>query len=173
MRARAMIVLGCLGLVACARAAMPPASPPGAHPKSEEPASAPPGEMQQAPLQDAAGAEAECAPAPRSTTSVGPMREGPYARPPSSVDALDRDAWQLLDDLSVAEGVALSGQAGCERACRALRSMMRSADRLCAMAEDDAEKRVCDEAQRRVRWAKDTVRSNCRRCEDGPNLGTD
>jgi hypothetical protein len=89
------------------------------------------------------------------------------------MDAPDRDVWQLLDDLSMAEGLALSGQGGCERACRALRSMIRSADRLCAMAEDDAEKRVCDEAQRRVRWAKDTVRSNCRRCDDGPNLGTD
>lgn len=173
MRARVMIVLGCLGLVGCTRAAMPPASPPGAHPASEEPASMAPGEMQRAPSQDAAGAEAECAPAPASTTSVGPRGEARYARPPSSVDKPDRDAWQLLDDLSVAEGVALSGQAGCERACRALRSMIRSADRLCAMAEDDAEKRVCDEAQRRVRWAKDTVRSNCRRCDDGPNLGTD
>lgn len=173
MRARAMIVLGCLGLVGCARAAPPPASPSGAYPQSEEPSSIPPGEAQRAPSQDAPGAEAECAPAPASTAPVGPAGTGRYARPPSSVDTADRDVWQLLDDLSVAEGLALSGQAGCERACRALRSMIRSADRLCAMASDEAEKRVCDEAQRRVRWAKDTVRSSCRRCDDGPDLGTD
>ncbi len=172
MKAREVVVLGCLGLVGCAKASQPPASPAGAYPRSEAPASAPSPEVQQEPSQDAAGAEAECAPAPTSMP-LGPMGEGRYARPPSTVDTPDRDVWQLLDDLSVAEGLALSGQAGCDRACRALRSMIRSADRLCAMAEDEAEKRVCDEARRRVRWAKDTVRSNCRRCDEGPSLGED
>jgi len=78
--------------------------------------------------------------------------------------------WTLLEDFTVAEDLTLSGQGGCADACRALRSMVRSAQRLCAMAENEDEQRVCREVHRRVRQARDFVRASCGRCEKGPDL---
>lgn len=96
-----------------------------------------------------------------------------YAQPPSDARAGDDELMRLFEDFTVAESLALSGQAGCEHACQALRSMMRSAERLCAMAQSDQEQRICTEARRRVRDAREFVRSSCQRCVDGPDLDED
>jgi hypothetical protein len=95
----------------------------------------------------------------------------PFAQPPpGTVGQVQPEMWTLFEDLSVAESLALSGQGGCVHACRALRSMTRSAERLCALAREQGEQRMCDDARRRVREARGVVRSACGRCDGGPDL---
>lgn len=104
------------------------------------------------------------------TESLGGA-SSPFAQPPlDTVGPVRSEMWTLFEDFSVAESLALSGQGGCVHACRALRSMTRSAERLCSLAREDGEQRMCEDARRRVREARVVVRSACRRCDGGPNL---
>jgi len=74
---------------------------------------------------------------------------------------------QILVEFAQAEAMVLAQGASCQRVCQALDSMVRSANRLCAMASRDDEKLACEEAQRRVRLAVEMVRASCGACERG------
>ncbi len=165
------IAPACVVFVGCGGAAKLPASaspPSGGEQQYGEPAS----ESEESPESGGGYGEGYTQQPKRDRVeSVRP--ETRYAQPPSDARGSDDELMRLFEDFTVAESLALSGQAGCEHACQALRSMMRSAERLCAMAEDDREQRVCTEARRRVRDARQFVRSSCGRCEDGPDLDED
>jgi hypothetical protein len=57
---------------------------------------------------------------------------------------------------------AQAGQSRCDRACRALASMQRSADRLCSLAGESDQR--CDNVRHRVRAARHLVRQLCSDC---------
>jgi hypothetical protein len=167
-------------LVGCGGASKSPASAPsGGYQQYGEPGAAPEAGAEESPKAGAGGARPpdsyQQQPKRDRFESVRPQSR--YAEPPSSetheLDAAQDELMRVFEDFTVAESLALSGQAGCEHACQALRSMIRSAERVCALAQNDREQRVCTEARRRVRDARDFVRSSCGRCVDGPDLDED
>lgn len=171
-----LLLVAGTGLAGCGGAAHPAAGAPPA------PAAKEPGAHDERQLQSPEDApEMEESPEggglPGSTLEQ-PAREkrrrsnGRFAQPPPGdlPETTGADVWTLLEDFAVAESLTLSGQGGCQGACRALRSMMRSADRLCGLAETDQERRVCEQVRQRVQAARDHVRSSCGRCVHGPDL---
>ena len=101
-----------------------------------------------------------------------------YAQPPpSSLGppelSLSRAVRGFADELLVAEAAVLAAGHDCSSACRALRSMQRSAARLCSIASSDEEREVCRRAQDRVRVARERVRTSCSQCTGGPALEPD
>jgi len=166
-----------VALVGCGGASKSPASTPsGGYQQYGEPgAEAPESQGDESPGAGGARPPATYQQPPRRDQFESVRPQTRYAEPPSS-DArkgADDELMRVLEDFTVAESLALSGQAGCEHACQALRSMIRSAERVCVLAQNDQEQRVCTEARRRVRDARDFVRSSCGRCVDGPDLDED
>jgi hypothetical protein len=52
----------------------------------------------------------------------------------------------------------------CEAACRALASMERATSHLCSLADEDADRRRCDDARGRLAEARKRVRGACGTC---------
>lgn len=75
-----------------------------------------------------------------------------------------------FEDFLVAELALSHASDACSDACRALRSMVRAAERMCALASSDEEAVRCEAARGRVRGAREHVRRACRVCPDGPPL---
>lgn len=131
-------------LAACGGAAPPPAAPASTPaPASEEaPMAAPP------PATAGAGSESESV---QSTAPDQPgARAAARARARSDFDGARRE-------LSVAGS-------DCATACRALASMERAATRLCELATADDGRDACDDAQAKLREAKDRVHATCGGC---------
>lgn len=78
-----------------------------------------------------------------------------------------------LDDFLVAQLALIRAANACDDACRALRSMSRAADRLCAMAASDDELERCERARDIVAEARVRVRQTCQSCPGGPDLEKD
>jgi hypothetical protein len=57
-----------------------------------------------------------------------------------------------------------AAQGDCEAACRALASMQRATERLCALAGEPDDRRRCEDARKRLLAARDRVRSACGEC---------
>ena len=75
-----------------------------------------------------------------------------------------------FEDFRVAEMALTSASGACEDACRALRSMVRATERMCAIVANEDEQDRCEDARDRVRGAREHVRSACRTCPQGPPL---
>jgi hypothetical protein len=142
----------------------------GASCRSERPAkSAPAAPAAEQPFEsDAAGRGQgyEQSPAESPESSYGP--NAPTSVHPATEPKADVD--RLFEDLTVAESIILAKGYACADACRALRSMERSAARLCAIAQSDREVDRCRDAEERVRDAKRRVRTACVSCPGGPPL---
>ncbi len=152
----------------CAGSRSEPMAPAPASPESYESVS--PGADAEEPAYSEAEAPTRDRGQERRAESLGGSTS-PFAQPPpGTVGSVQPEVWTLFEDFSVAESLALSGQGGCVHACRALRSMTRSAERLCALAREEGEQRMCEDARRRVRQARGVVRSACVRCDGGPDL---
>jgi hypothetical protein len=67
-------------------------------------------------------------------------------------------------ELARAEAALAAAQGDCAAACRALASMQRATDHLCALVEDSSDGRRCEDARKRLLAARDRVRSSCGDC---------
>jgi len=159
-----------LGLVGCASGQREPGAAPGSfdgEPAADQPSAAPPEaeglrisetedddprlalDRAEAELERILGGERDYAtpptatPADPETTSVD--SGGESGRPAKRADAL--------------------GGGPCHAACRALASMRRSADRLCAISGDDEPR--CGDARGRVERAEERVSAHCPACAEG------
>jgi hypothetical protein len=161
MTGRILTWLGCLLAVGCAARAEPVSYPPafGSPADHQQPS-----EIQEPKASDFQ----EASPSQSLSGTLG--QSGQYAQPPEAT-SFSSEITLLLEDVSVAEQLALSGQGGCMEACRALRSMERSVARLCSLADEQGQPRACEEARRRFHDAKVVVRSACAHCSGGPELG--
>ncbi len=136
----------------------PPASP------ASEPASDKSG---QAPAQAAPGAP-EHDGSPESVTAPAPTGTGQGGDKKAELRAQQREARR---DLERAERDAQTGD--CPGACRALASMERAAAHLCSLATAAGDSASdCDDAERRLKAARDRVRAACGTCPGGPSLDT-
>jgi len=133
-------------LAACGGAAPPPAAPASTPaPASEEaPMAAPP------PAAAGAGAGSESESVQSTAPDQPGARAAARARARSDFDGARRE-------LSVAGS-------DCATACRALASMERAATRLCELATADDGRDACDDAQAKLREAKDRVHATCGGC---------
>jgi hypothetical protein len=148
-----------------APARTPPAAPHGQYPYAESKA---------ADTEPGYGAAQAPAPAGEASPELPSSRERSYAQPPAPLapqhGALPKRERDLIDDFVVAEAAMLNAGSDCAAACRALRSMQRSAARLCSIASSDDERDRCRAAQDRVRAARERIRSACGHCSGGPSL---
>jgi hypothetical protein len=148
---RRSAVLGILGAglcVACggAKESAPPRSP------AAEPPTYPASQQKSAEAAPQPGA------APGATQGAYPS-----APAPTSPEA----AWS---DMSHAQMELDAAPGDCTRACRALRSMDRSAGRVCTIADDRSR---CTAAKDSVLRARAKVRASCNQCPDGTSVDAD
>lgn len=87
---------------------------------------------------------------------------GPVAEAPASAGASARAAARV--ELARAEAALAAAQGDCAQACRALASMQRATNHLCALVEGSDDGRRCEDARRRLLAARDRVRSSCGEC---------
>jgi hypothetical protein len=121
-----------------------PAATPAGYPGAAPPALAPP-PAEPSPVSEEAP--------PRSATvdtTKAPSRE---AQRSAARSELER--WEASLKASVSD---------CAAACRALASMSRAAEHLCALVDSSDDQRRCDDAKRRVAGARDRVRQTCGVC---------
>lgn len=110
----------------------------------------------------AAGARPDSAPgqAADSAADMSPM--SPTAEAPATAEASGRAAARV--ELARAEAALAAAQGDCAVACRALASMQRATDHLCALVEDSDDGRRCEDARKRLLAARNRVRSSCGEC---------
>lgn len=124
----------------------------------------------ESPMQDSArGQEAESSRYPGSAAPSSPN----YAQPPPSAAGglgLAGNLGAMWAQFENAEALTLSAGADCAGACKALKSMQRSAVGICGLSSTDSDKVRCQAAQDRVRAARDRIRNACGQCHDGPSL---
>jgi hypothetical protein len=149
-----------LALAACAEAPPPPAAPPQPPPGvfvAGTPRDVSPVDHEMLAIGQAEEEIDRLFPGANAPTS--PRKAGPAPSPPPPPPKLaDRDA---AKDEARAGGLAASGDP-CAVACRALASMVSSAEHLCHLAgEGDGR---CDDARARVRGASARVKSSCPGC---------
>jgi hypothetical protein len=94
--------------------------------------------------------------APGEPSSVTAAPEGPFT-PVGTLSAAAAQLERAEEDLAASAN-------DCAVACRALASMRRAAEQLCALSETSDDARRCDEAKRRVATAQDRVVRACGRC---------
>lgn len=100
-------------------------------------------------------------PPPPPTAATVPVVPGPPARAQAVAD-LDRATREL--DLAAND---------CGSACRALASLERATARLCELADEPDDRAKCDDAKKKLRAARDRVRSSCSSCPGGPSVDRD
>lgn len=93
------------------------------------------------------------APPAAAATSPGDASSGARAR-----EAARAELARAQRDLETANS-------DCAAACRALASMERATDHLCALAGDSDDQSRCDDARRKVLAARERVRSTCGSCQ--------
>jgi hypothetical protein len=71
---------------------------------------------------------------------------------------------QARQELARAEAQLEAARSDCAAACRALASMQRATEHLCALADESDDRRRCEEARKRLLAARDRVRSSCGGC---------
>ena len=154
-------LLVCVSLVSACKMDKVPATPeaPPPPPHSEAPSPTQPGMYGQPAVGSPESPSADVESGGRKSTHRRDMLQ----RPSSTFD-------ELVEDFAVAESAFLQTTGACTDACRALRSMMRAADRMCVMAATDSERERCGTARQRVRSAVELVRSACRTCNGNPVL---
>jgi hypothetical protein len=108
------------------------------------------------------GAEASFDEAEQDLQAVLGERESYGYGEQSGGDALEPPAADRPSELSQHKSLSRA-EGRCERACRALASMTRSADRLCELTGEGDSR--CDGVRQRVRAAGDLVASFCSACE--------
>jgi hypothetical protein len=86
----------------------------------------------------------------------------PTAEAPATAEASGRAAARV--ELARAEAALAAAQGDCAVACRALASMQRATDHLCALVEDSDDGRRCEDARKRLLAARNRVRSSCGEC---------
>jgi hypothetical protein len=124
---------------------------------------------------DDASRSAESAAQPATQKGVHPPAAAAaprYAEPPAVGGAglLAGNLDSFWAQFEAAEAQTLSAGADCAGACKALKSMQRSASGICSLASTEADKVRCHQAQERVRAARERIRSSCGQCQDGPSL---
>jgi len=106
------------------------------------------------------------------TQQPSSFEEAPASEPGEAEDmpgSWDDEA-DFLERFRTAEAELLAAGNACSRACRALRSMQRAADRFCALSTTEEERRRCDDVRDRYRRARERVRDACGSCPGGPVL---
>ncbi len=136
----------------------------------QQPAAAPPSATQS----EAHDAAAARQPAPGATTPTATTTPGaspfPSGLPTSPLTPTSRfvERERIVQELTLLQkGLDLSLNAGvrqCDLACRALTSMEKAVEKLCRMAQDDAEQKQCDDARGRLRDATTRVKTECGEC---------
>lgn len=58
----------------------------------------------------------------------------------------------------------------CATACRALASLERATNRLCSLAEEEADRQRCEDARAKLKSSRERVKIACSVCPQGPNL---
>ncbi len=76
-------------------------------------------------------------------------------------------------DFDRAERELSASSSDCASACRALASLERATVRLCDLAEQPDDVQRCDDAKKKLRTARDRVRSTCSACPGGPSVDRD
>lgn len=112
------------------------------------------------------------APAPPAAQPASPASR-PFRGADDAVTSLSPRFQAFFEDFRVAEMALTHASDACDDACRALRSMVRAAERMCAIAGNEDEQLRCERARDRVRGAREHVRRACRSCPDGPALEPD
>jgi hypothetical protein len=86
--------------------------------------------------------------------------------PESSASPGDRRSalMQARAEVERTERELLNGAPNCENACRALSSMQRAVEHLCALADDSDDKRRCEDATHRFSTTRDRVFTTCGSC---------
>lgn len=134
-------VCGCAG---AAPAKAPPASPAAAPANAESPPAG-------SPATELEGPRAAPSPAPPPVETTQPTQ--PEAARASARVEMDR----AERELDTAAG-------DCQSACRALASMERATTHLCSLADQDDDRRRCEDARRRLSEARNRVRAACGAC---------
>jgi hypothetical protein len=71
---------------------------------------------------------------------------------------------EARSELARAEASLEASANDCAAACRALASMGRAVDHLCALVSSQDDQRRCDDAKRRMASARERVRQTCGAC---------
>jgi hypothetical protein len=157
-----------LALVACAESPAPPAAAPAQPPPGFYAAGQPrePSPVDREMLTIGQAEEQIDRLFPEANAPTGPRKGGKgaaHAPPPEKPDkAGDRDgAKDASKEQQLRGGSGVPGEP-CAVACKALASMVSSADRLCQLSGDNDGR--CDDARARVRGAAARVKSSCPGC---------
>ena len=102
-------------------------------------------------------------PAPTSQATTPPGVTGPGAQ--RRVEA--------AADFDRAERELSASNSDCASACRALASLERATVRLCDLAEQADDVQRCDDAKKKLRTARERVKSTCSSCPGGPSVDRD
>jgi hypothetical protein len=129
------------------------APPPQSPPPAGDYAAPPPAPPATSDAPGVSGTSQHLAPQPRS---VDPMREAQRAMARAELDRAMAELEASASD--------------CAQACRALASMERATAHLCALADQTDDQRRCDDATKRLREARDRVRTSCGACPGGPSV---
>jgi hypothetical protein len=152
-RRRALIAFSATVLASCG-GGMPASAPESAPSKeSETPPQAYPPQQQPgygAPAPTGGGDFAQPPPAPPAPPGQGPATEGAQPSVEQASLELDRAATELS-----------AAGSDCARACKALRSMNRASERICALDPDESAAGRCRRARERVTEAAERVRRSC------------
>jgi len=143
-------------LVMCAGAAPEPKSSPASAPA---PAGGAPVESTEAPEKEPGTGPATPPPAPPAAAAPPPSQLAPS----DHADVMGRRIAARAELELAARAVDAAG-ADCGAACRALGSMDRATQHMCAIAEDADDRRRCDDAMRRLLAARERVRAACGAC---------
>lgn len=164
--ATSMLLLGCAGPTVVPECPSPGPEEPEPSLDSEAPAPSP--GANHAPTQRGS---------PSLEESTPPLRLGQGATPAAKPHAFDSLTGSLspgfqssYEDFLVAELALSHASEACSDACRALRSMVRAAERMCAIASSEREADRCESARGRVRGAREHIRRACHVCPEGPPL---
>lgn len=102
-------------------------------------------------------------PAPTPQATAPPGVPGPGAQRRAEAAA----------DLERAERELSASNSDCASACRALASLERATVLLCDLAEQPDDVQRCDDAKKKLRTARDRVKSTCSSCPGGPSVERD
>jgi hypothetical protein len=108
--------------------------------------------------------------APADATSVNsaeaPAQAAPPPPPPGAPPTTPAPAASAQHELERSEAELNASPSDCMTACRALASMQRATENLCAIA-DGGDRGRCDDARRRLRAARERVTRACGSCTRG------
>jgi hypothetical protein len=147
-----------LALAMCGAPPEPAASPSAAPATSPAPpAAGHPG----APASESAPAPAQLR--PDMSTSDEPAKGDEWSPEPETPS---REAQRVnaRREFERAEASLQASASDCATACRALASMTRAVEHLCALADSPGDQQRCDDARRRMASARERVRQTCGAC---------